>query len=420
MKKDDLRLTTHDSRVVDDSRLTSHEIAISVRNLSKKYHLYDSPSHRLKEALHPFRKKFHKDFWALQDVSFEVKKGECIGIIGKNGSGKSTLLQMLCGVLQPSSGEIIVNGKVSALLELGAGFNPEFTGKDNVYMNGALMGFTREEMDERFPAIADFADIGDFIYQPVKTYSSGMYVRLAFAAAISIEPEILVVDEALAVGDTAFQTKCLKQIQEMRKTGITIILVTHDMMQVNRICNRAILLREGAVHAEGVAEKVIEQYLTSTSGQSAKNRMGTGSVEITSFEIVSPKPSDNIQCGEAMVFRIDYHAKEKIRRPVFTLGIFLAEGLRVSAIDTSYDGLEIDEIEGTGSVEIAIPTLLLMPNVYFINVGIWDSKVEVPYDWIRDAMRLTVKGKHVGYGSIYIPHEWNLNGVHLPIGPAKT
>ncbi len=237
------------------------DVAISVKNLSKKYRLYDSPKHRLKEALHPFRKKYHHDFWALRDVSFEVKKGETVGIIGRNGSGKSTLLQVICGILQPSEGSIEVNGKISALLELGAGFNPEFTGRQNVYMNGALMGFTREAMDERFEAIAEFADIGEFIEQPVKTYSSGMYVRLAFAAAVNVDPEILVVDEALSVGDMFFQAKCMTKMRKMMDDGVTLLFVSHDTGAVKSLCDKAVLFENGAVKKIGLASEVGDYYI---------------------------------------------------------------------------------------------------------------------------------------------------------------
>lgn len=236
------------------------EIAISVRNLSKKYKLYDSPQHRLKEALNPFRKKYHRDFWALKDVSFEVKKGETVGIIGKNGSGKSTLLQLICGILQPTDGEVTVNGMISALLELGAGFNPNFTGRENVYMNGAIRGYTKEEIDSKFQAIIEFADIGDFIEQPVKTYSSGMYVRLAFAIAINVEPDILIVDEALSVGDIFFKQKCYARLEEFRNRGVPIILVSHAMTDVEQFCQRALLLDKGNVLFEGSASEAVKRY----------------------------------------------------------------------------------------------------------------------------------------------------------------
>lgn len=229
----------------------SNDIAISVQNLTKIYKLYDTPLDRLKESVNPFGKKYHKDFYALNDVSFEIKKGETVGIIGKNGSGKSTLLKIITGVLTPSSGNVTVNGKISALLELGAGFNPELTGIENVFFNGMLMGYSREEMNEKLDAILSFADIGEFVYQPVKTYSSGMFIRLAFAVAVNVEPEILIVDEALSVGDVFFQQKCFAKIRKILESQITFLFVSHDMSALQNLCDRGILLKQGIKILDG-------------------------------------------------------------------------------------------------------------------------------------------------------------------------
>ena len=236
-------------------------IAVSVQNVSKKFRLFGSPKDRLREALHPFKRKYHHEFWALKDITFDVPKGMTLGIIGRNGSGKSTLLQMICSVLTPTSGTLAVNGRISALLELGAGFNPEFTGRDNVILNGALMGFSRSKMEERLPLIDTFADIGEFIDQPVKTYSSGMFVRLAFAAAINVDPDILIVDEALAVGDAKFQHKCYNKFLEFQKSGKTILFVTHDMNAITKHCDNAILLEKGAIVESGEPNEVVNTYI---------------------------------------------------------------------------------------------------------------------------------------------------------------
>lgn len=236
------------------------DVVIKIESLSKVYKLYNDPVDRMKEALNPFRKSYHRDFFALKDVSFEVKKGETIGIIGKNGSGKSTLLKVLTGVLTPSDGFYRVEGKVSSLLELGAGFNPELSGLENVYFNGAILGFTKEEMDQKLDAILEFADIGEFIGQPVKNYSSGMQVRLAFAVAISVDPDILIVDEALAVGDMRFQQKCFRKFREFQKNGKTIIFVSHDIGSVTNYCDRAIWLLDGGIYRAGDPDKVTREY----------------------------------------------------------------------------------------------------------------------------------------------------------------
>ena len=243
------------------------ENIITVSDITKIYRLYDKPIDSLKETLSPGKKSRHKDFYALSGVSFDVKKGESVGIIGTNGSGKSTILKIITGVLTPSLGEIKVNGKISALLELGAGFNNDYTGIENIYMNGTMMGFSKKEMDAKLPEILEFADIGDFVYQPVKSYSSGMFVRLAFALAINVEPEILIVDEALSVGDVFFQAKCYHRMDELREKGTTILMVTHDMGSVMKYCDRVILLNRGKKVAEGAPGDMVDLYKKILAGQ---------------------------------------------------------------------------------------------------------------------------------------------------------
>ena len=238
----------------------SESLAISVREVTKVYKLYDRPIDRLKEALDLRHRSFHRDFFALDKLSFEVKKGETVGIIGTNGSGKSTILKIITGVLSPTTGEVTVDGKISALLELGAGFNSDYTGMENIYMNGTMMGYSREEMEKKVPEILSFADIGDFVNQPVKTYSSGMFVRLAFALAISVEPEILIVDEALSVGDVFFQAKCYRRMEEMMKNGTTILMVSHDMGSIIKYCSKVVLLNRGHFVAEGPAGEMVDLY----------------------------------------------------------------------------------------------------------------------------------------------------------------
>lgn len=234
---------------------------IKVEDLSKVYKLYDKPTDRLKESIHPLRKKYHKEFYALKDVSFEVKKGEILGIIGKNGSGKSTLLKIITGVLTQTTGNINVNGKISALLELGAGFNPEYTGIENIYLSGMIIGYSKAEINERLEDILNFADIGEFIYQPVKTYSSGMFVRLAFAVAINVEPEILIIDEAISVGDVRFQQKCYSKFDSFRNSGKTILFVSHSLEIIKRYCTRAILINDGKIIQQGIPKDVVNNYL---------------------------------------------------------------------------------------------------------------------------------------------------------------
>lgn len=248
--------------------MSSNDIAIRVSNLSKCYQIYDTPRDRLKQFVMPrirrmgglISKSYFREFWALQDVSFEIKKGETVGIIGRNGAGKSTLLQILCGTLTPTAGSVAVNGRVAALLELGAGFNAEFTGRENIYMNASVLGLSQAEIDTRFEEIVSFADIGEFIDQPVKTYSSGMYVRLAFAVIIHVDADILIIDEALSVGDAFFTQKCMMQIKKLIDSGVTLLFVSHDSNSVKSLCNKAILLEHGAVTSAGETNHVVEAY----------------------------------------------------------------------------------------------------------------------------------------------------------------
>ncbi|MFY3605390.1 ABC transporter ATP-binding protein [Achromobacter xylosoxidans] len=240
--------------------MSSDSLAISVKNLSKCFHLYDKPRDRLLQMCSFGRRQYYREFWALRDLSFDVMRGETVGIIGRNGSGKSTLLQMICGTLTPTTGSIWTSGRIAALLELGAGFNPEFTGRENVYLNASILGLTRRETDERFDDIAAFADIGAFIDQPVKVYSSGMYVRLAFAVAINATPEVLIVDEALAVGDARFQYKCMRRIKDIQNAGAAVLFVSHDVGSVRTLCQRAIWLDKGNVRMAGEVASVTSKY----------------------------------------------------------------------------------------------------------------------------------------------------------------
>lgn len=277
----------------------SSDIAIKVENLSKCYLIYDAPRDRLKQFIVPrlqraagfSPKQYYREFWALRDVSFEVKKGETVGIIGRNGSGKSTLLQIICGTLNPTAGSVTTNGRIAALLELGSGFNPEFTGRENVYMSCALLGLTKEEIDNRFDDIAAFADIGDFIGQPVKTYSSGMFVRLAFAVNVVSSPDILVVDEALAVGDMNFQAKCMTALTRFQENGGTLLFVSHDTGAIKSLCRQGVYLERGQVVCQGPAPDVADQYMRVMREEMSKDsRIGAGSLSAFPTSAI-PEPS---------------------------------------------------------------------------------------------------------------------------------
>lgn len=307
------------------------DVAIKIDKVSKLYRLYNRPIDRLKESLKIGNKIYHKDFNALHEVSFDVRKGEMLGIIGKNGAGKSTLLKIITGVLSPSSGSITINGKISALLELGAGFNPEYTGIENIYLNGTMIGFTREEMDEKIDEIVSFADIGEFIEQPVKTYSSGMFARLAFAVSINVEPDILIVDEALSVGDVFFQAKCYKKLEQLKERGITILFVTHDMGSIIKYCNRAILLNDGQKVAEGIPKDMVDIYKKILVGQ--YNEESEKESE-NSIDNISDSGSDiNVhQWKEYMLINPDFQEYGDHRAEIVDFGIADHEGVITNTV----------------------------------------------------------------------------------------
>lgn len=281
----------------------SSEVVISVQNVTKAYKLYNSPLDRLKEAVDPFGRCYHHEFSALKNISFEIKKGESVGIIGKNGSGKSTLLKLITGIISPTNGKVLVKGKISALLELGTGFNPELTGIENIYFNGMLMGYSREEIDYKLDEILAFADIGEFVKQPIKSYSSGMFVRLAFAVATNINPDILIIDEALSVGDIFFQQKCFSKMKKILESGVTVLFVSHDMNALQNICNRAILLRKGLkVVDSNPIECVSAYYLPDEIGDEYKMRdsdtVGSGSRLATTISRIDVKVN-SVACSSS-------------------------------------------------------------------------------------------------------------------------
>ena len=350
------------------------DLAIKITNLTKIYKLYDRNRDRLKDSLGLSRKANYKEHYALKNVDMEVKTGESVGIIGVNGSGKSTILKIITGVLNATSGDIEINGRISALLELGAGFNMEYTGLENVYLNGTMMGFTEKEIDERLQDILDFADIGEFIHQPVKTYSSGMFVRLAFAVAINIDPEILIVDEALSVGDVFFQAKCYHKFEEFKKMGKTILFVSHDLTSIAKYCDRVILLNKGVKLAEGNPKDMVNMYkkllvhqldeetLEDVSGKSAIGEKsdsgkawkdnfeinptitdyGEKQAEIVDFAIIDQYGSYSsiIEKGSVYKVKAKVHFHETVKNPIFTITIKNKQGTDITGTNTMFERIE--------------------------------------------------------------------------------
>lgn len=337
--------------------------AIQTHNLTRTYQLYNSPRDRLREIVSLGNKKLHREYHALNGISLQVEKGRSVGIIGQNGCGKSTLLKVICGVLQPTTGQVQVNGRVAALLELGAGFNPEFTGRENVYMSAALMGLSKEEIDRRFPDIEAFAEIGEFLDQPVKTYSSGMYVRLAFSTAVSVDPDILVVDEALSVGDMFFQHKCISRMETFQQLGKTIVLVSHDINLVKAFCNSAILMNDGQILDRGDPEYVTEQYLllmrqkqtkyassmfqvlqkTSGSLPEAKINFGSGAGQILEVTTLDDdfNPTTAFLAGTPIIIRIKARVGAVIKKPAIIFLLRDERGYNVYGTNTSELGLNL-------------------------------------------------------------------------------
>jgi lipopolysaccharide transport system ATP-binding protein len=344
--------------------------AVIFDNVSKRFILRQERPRSFQEAvINIFRRNGSgEEFWALRDVSFAVEKGEMVGIIGPNSAGKSTVLKLISRIIEPTSGRVEVNGRVSALLELGAGFHPDLTGRENVYLNGSILGLSRKEIRRKFDSIVSFAEMERFIDVPVKHYSSGMYVRLGFSVAIHIDPEILLIDEVLAVGDAAFQRKCLERIDKLRQEGITILLVSHNLDVVRSLCKKAIWLDKGKIMAEGNPEAVVRQYMwhsyeSSKPIRKVKDaRWGTGVVKIEQVRILNDlgiKPAV-FATGEPMTVEIHYRASRRVEYPVFGLAIHRSDGVHITGPNTQFAGYEILWIEGRGTVSFHIPRLPLL------------------------------------------------------------
>ena len=414
------------------------ENAITVKDVTKIYKLYDKPIDRLKEALNPFHKEYHKKFSALNNLSFEVKKGETVGIIGTNGSGKSTILKIITGVLTPTTGEVEVNGVISALLELGAGFNMDYTGIENIYMNGTMMGFSKKEMDAKLQEILDFADIGDFVYQPVKTYSSGMFVRLAFALAINVEPEILIVDEALSVGDVFFQSKCYRRMEEIRQKGTTILMVTHDMGSIIKYCDKVVLLNKGNFVAEGAPGHMVDLYKKILAGQmegleaakdvdsdfsgetaekeqkektyqlphgklmkdsltinSNRTEYGDGRAEIYDLGLFDQRGNltNLLLKGEEFTIKEKIRFAAPIQSPIFTYTIKDKKGTDLTGTNTMFEGTDIKPVKAGDEYEVSFTQkMTLQGGEYLLSMSCtgFEQGEHTVYHRLYDVANITV------------------------------
>ena len=401
--------------------LENTQIAIDVQNVQKVYKLYNKPSDRMKDAFGLLKKNPPKKHYALQDVNLQIKKGETVGIIGTNGSGKSTILKIITGVLNPTAGEVKVDGRISALLELGAGFNMEYNGIENVYLNGTMMGFSEKEIEKKLPAILEFADIGDYVYQPCKTYSSGMFVRLAFAVAINIEPEILIVDEALSVGDVFFQAKCYHKFEEFKKLGKTIVFVSHDLSSVSKYCDRVYLLNQGKLLGEGKPKEMIDAYKKVLVGQyedveevtdegsegspTSSPRpeglnpelleYGTKQGEIVECYITDDRGvrSNSILKNSDFTIHMKVKFYEDIKAPIFAYTIKNVIGVEITGTNTMVEKAFLDSAKAGDVKEITFTqNMSLQGGEYLLSLGLtgYDGDVFEVYHRLYDVVNITV------------------------------
>lgn len=424
------------------------DIAINVENVTKIYKIYDNKTDRMKDALGMSRgNKLYKEHYALRDVSMQIKKGETLGIIGTNGSGKSTILKIITGLLNPTSGSVAIDGRISALLELGAGFNMEYTGIENVYLNGTMMGFTKEEVDERLRNILDFADIGDFVNQPVKTYSSGMFVRLAFAVAINIDPEILIVDEALSVGDVFFQAKCYHKFEEFKKLGKTILFVSHDLSSIAQYCDKVVLLNRGVKVDEGTPRDMINLYKKILVGQTPAlpselkdggsdaatapeqvqteagdnaswsshfelnpdvNEYGNKKAEIVDFGILDENGmwSGNIEKGTNFTIKYKVHFNENVSDPILTYTIKDLKGNSITGSNTMYEKVNFGNVMAGEERTVAFTQLMnLQGGEYLLSISCtgYSGGDFVVYHRLYDVLNFTVVSDKntVGYYDMF-------------------
>ncbi|MET1117196.1 MAG: ABC transporter ATP-binding protein [Comamonas sp.] len=429
----------------------SDDLAISIVGVSKVYNIYDKPQDRLKQMLWKQSRKLHDEFWALNDINFDVKKGETVGIVGRNGSGKSTLLQIICGTLMPTHGHVERRGRLSALLELGSGFNPDFTGRENVYLSGAILGLSKDEIDARFDKIAAFADIGQFIDSPVKHYSSGMFARLAFAVVIHVDPEILIVDEILAVGDAAFQRRCLAKFYEVRDRGCSILFVSHDQYQVKSVCERAVYLKEGRQILFGSAGRVIDQYMIELEEQIASTATGSLKTNVAQEQPAVPESTqdqqvvvasgsgddaqddshssverlfkigkveltdhlgnavDVVKTGDHLKLAFDFVAlvdkpPEKIS---FVFNLYRHDDLYLCGTTTLMDKIPVYQSSNAGKVTIDFPKFPLLSGKYKWRVAINDDGGFITYAEANEVCPFRVDDDFKAVGMFNIEREWN-------------
>ena len=395
-------------------------------NVSKRFTLRHERSRSFQEAALAFlrgQRNSREELWALKDVSFAIERGKTLGLIGPNGSGKSTVLKLITRILEPTSGQVVVQGRVSALIELGAGFHPDLTGRENVYLNGSLLGFGRNEMKAKFDRIVEFSELEKFIDVPIKHYSSGMHMRLGFAVAIHVDPDILLIDEILAVGDQAFQNKCLGKIGELKSQGVTILFVSHDLEAVRNLCPSAIWLENGVIQESGTTDRVIDSYLNNVTAltearlsrerptRDNENRWGSGEVEITEVRFLDGQGRERraFKTGEKMVVRLRYQAHTEVQQPVFGLAIYASDGVHINGPNTKLSDYTVESVEGAGEIDYIVDVLPLLEGTYELSVAVHDQDGLHTYDHQHRMHTFIVQRGAVKerYGIFYIPSRWD-------------
>ncbi|MCP5107888.1 MAG: ABC transporter ATP-binding protein [bacterium] len=404
--------------------------AIEIKNISKKFKTYHNKESNLKyvflNLLKGKRSTLHSVFWALKDINFNIQKGKTIGFIGRNGSGKSTLLKLISRILYPDGGAIAAHGKISTLIELGSGFHPDLSGRENVYINASILGLSRAQVNEKFDEIVAFSGLEEFIDNPVKTYSSGMYVRLGFSVAINIDPDILLVDEVLAVGDEIFQRKCIEKINEFKKMGKTIVFVSHDLKTIEELCDQVFLLHNGRLVKEGKPVEVISEYHRLLIGSSeflgkekeggldltnSTNRWGSRAVEIKKVVFLDDNDEETtiLKIGGSFRARIHYRAHREVKNPVFGVAVYNDNAVHITGPNTRFDKYETGVVKGDGYVEYKMPVLPLMSGAYFFSASIYDSAGVNPLDhWELNWKFHVIEDENVTdrFGLLSIPREW--------------
>ncbi len=417
------------------------EPLIELRNVSRRFVKKMERGRSLQELfIRLFRRRSTTadEFWPLRDVSLTVAPGDCVGVIGPNGSGKSTLLKLITGILPPTGGDVTVRGRISSLLELGAGFHQDLTGRENIYLNGSIYGLSRAEMDKRLDAIIDYAGLGDFIDTPVKHYSSGMYVRLGFAVAIHTTPDLLLVDEVLAVGDVAFQNKCMESIYNFRRQGGTLLLVSHDLTSIQSLCTKAIWIDNGLIAAEGDPADVVMAYKKHVANQEEAarqqdgrvtfqdgQRWGTGEVELTQVELCSADgtPRTTFVTGEPLTIKLHYHAANPVEQPIFGLSINHQSGAHLFGPNTKFGSLALERIHGQGVVTYTIDALPLLEGQYVLSAAVINATDTVTYDYHDRAyqFRVAYSPARAGYGMVDLRGRWHQqNSVPTPSTPTES